>query len=224
MRAYLSYLLSDDSVVWPGEPKAQIRPFTTIPKDGYTSFKTLLPNHHGTHCDGPHHFNPDGPDLMDLPLEYFWFDHPVVVDVPRQQGDGIFPEDLKPYEDQIRQADLLLIKTGFCLLRDSQPDLYESHGPYLSPEVCRYLVETFPNLRTVGVDFLSVGTPANQCSREAHKTLFGCHNGKFLTAIEDMDFRPIFNTDHRLLQVIAAPLRLAGLDSSQVTVLAEFED
>ncbi len=271
MKVYLSYLLDEQSVVWPGEPTVQIRQTTSIDRDGYNSFEATLPNHHGTHMDGPRHFNPNGPSLMELPIEYFCFDHVAAIDVPKSKGEGVTQDDLKawepeirsadllliktgfclqrdtqprvyesegPYltpeacqylvetawEPEIRSADLLLIKTGFCLQRDTQPRVYESEGPYLTPEACQYLVETFPDLRAIGLDFLSVGTPANQLSRRAHQTLFGCHNGKFLPAIEDMDLKPLFSSGKQLKWVIVAPLRLSRIDSSQVTVIGELED
>lgn len=224
MRAYLSYPLEDASVVWPGEPTVQIRRDTCIEEQGYTSFKTLLPNHHGTHCDGPRHFNPNGPGLTELGLEWFCYDHVAAADVPMETGRGVAPEDLRPYEESIRGAELLLIKTGFCLRRDTDPRTYESLGPYLTPEACRYLVENFPDLKAVGLDFLSVGTPANRLSRLAHQTLFGCLGGRFILAIEDMDLRPLFQTGKTPDRVLALPLRLVGVDSSQVTVVGEFQD
>lgn len=95
-RVYLSYLLDEDSVVWPGEPTVRIEQDTSIRQNGYNSFKTTLPNHHGTHMDGPAHFNPDGPRLMELPMEYFCFDRVAATDVPKDPGEGIVPEDLKP--------------------------------------------------------------------------------------------------------------------------------
>ena len=85
MRVFLSYLLADGDVVWPGEPTVHIESFTTIERDGYNSCKTLLPNHHGTHCDGPNHFNPTGPKLNELPISYFWFDRVAVADIPKKR-------------------------------------------------------------------------------------------------------------------------------------------
>ena len=161
---------------------------------------------------------------MELPIEYFCFDHVAAIDVPKSKGEGVTQDDLKAWEPEIRSADLLLIKTGFCLQRDTQPRVYESEGPYLTPEACQYLVETFPDLRAIGLDFLSVGSPANQLSKRAHQILFGCHNGKFLPAIEDMDLRPLFSSGKPLKWVVVAPLRLSGIDSSQVTVIGELED
>lgn len=136
MKVYLSYLLDEQSVVWPGEPTVRIRQTTSIAQDGYNSFQAILPNHHGTHMDGPRHFNPNGPSLIELPIEYFCFDHVAAIDVPKSKGEGVTQDDLKAWEPEIRSADLLLIKTGFCLQRDTQPRVYESEGPYLTPEAC----------------------------------------------------------------------------------------
>lgn len=132
-RVYLSYLLDEDSVVWPGEPTVRIEQDTSIRQNGYNSFKTTLPNHHGTHMDGPYHFNPDAPRLMELPMEYFCFDRVATADVPKGPGEGIVPEDLKPWEEAIRAADLLLLKTGLCKIRDTQPRVYEAQGAFLTP-------------------------------------------------------------------------------------------
>ena len=39
-----------------------------------------------------------------------------------------------------------------------------------------------------------------------------------------MDLRPLFETETPLKSVIAAPLRLGKVDSSQVTVIGEFRE
>lgn len=39
-----------------------------------------------------------------------------------------------------------------------------------------------------------------------------------------MDLRPLFSDGKQLKWVIVAPLRLSGIDSSQVTVIGELED
>ncbi|MEI3363633.1 MAG: cyclase family protein [Oscillospiraceae bacterium] len=172
--------------------------------------------------DGPYHFNPDGPRLMELPMEYFCFDRVVAVDVPKGPGEGIDPADLKPWEDDIRRAESVAVKDR--PLQNPGHTAAGLRGPrgILSPEVCKYLVETFPDLKVIGLDFLSVGTPANQLSKRAHRILFGCHNGKYIPAIEDIDLRPLFETRMPLKSVIVAPLRLGKVDSSQVTVIGEF--
>ncbi len=225
MRTYLSYILDPKDLVWPGEPNIEVTHCTEIKGDcKYNSFLSKLPNHCGTHYDGPWHFNPNGVKFTDLPMEYFWFDKVAVIDVPKKPEEGVMPEDLEPFREEIANADLLLIKTGFAFVRQNEPKVYQNNGPYLSPEVAAYLVETFPNLRTVGFDFLSIGSPCNDLSAEAHQILLGCRSDHFITGIEDMDLRPLYENKGKIKQVIAAPLRIVGVDSSQVCVIAELDE
>jgi len=225
MKQYLSYILNPQDLVWPGEPNIEVQQCTAIgPASNCNTFCSKLPNHCGTHYDAPWHFNANGPKITQLPLDYFWFEHVLVLDIPKKADEGVTYEDLKPYEQEIAGADLLLIKTGFAFVRRDDPVIYQQHGPYLTPEVADYMVRTFPNLRTVGFDFLSIGSPANDLSAPAHQTLLGCHTEHFITGIEDMDLRPLYEPHGKILRVIAAPLRIVEVDSSQVCVIAEFED
>ena len=225
MKKYLSYILDPRDLVWPGEPNIEVTQCTKIGEDSAcNTFCSKLPNHCGTHYDAPWHFNAAGPKITELPIEYFCFDRVLVLGIPKKADEGITPEDLMPYEDRILKADLLLIKTGFAFVRQDDPVTYQQHGPYLTPEVADYLVRTFPDLRTVGFDFLSIGSPANDLSAPAHQTLLGCHTDHFVTGIEDMDLRPLYEAHGKIRSVIAAPLRIVEVDSSQVCVIADFEE
>ena len=225
MRAYLSYPLDPAGFAWPGEPVVSIRQCTDIAQGAVcNTYCTELPNHFGTHYDAPKHFNNSGLRITELPMEYFIFDAPLVLELPKKPCEGVTVEDLKPYEAQIQKADLLIVKTGFCHVRREEPKVYQMQSPFFYPEACRYLVDTFPDLRCLGMDFLAIGSPCNDLSAPAHRTLLGCYTEKFITAIEDMDLLPLEDAPGRLRRVIAAPLRVLGLDSSQVCVIAEFDD
>ncbi len=225
MKKYLSYILDPEAPVWPGEPTIEITHCTEIKGDClYNSFSSVLPDHCGTHYDAPWHFNPKGPKITELPMEYFWFENVFELDLPKNAGEGVLAEDLKPWAEEIRKADLLLIRTGFSSVRRGNPEVYGHNGPYLSPEAAEYLVREFPELKTVGFDFLSVGSPANNLSAAAHQMLLGCHTDHFVTAIEDMDLSCLYEEHGKIRRVIAAPLRISGTDSSQVCVIAEFDE
>jgi len=226
MKTYLSYPLNPADLAWPGEPNLVIRQCTEIGVNDklFNSFQLTLPNHAGTHYDAPNHFNANGPKISELPVDYFWFENIYVIDAPKKAKEGITKEDLSPHEDEIKQADLLLIKTGFAQVRRDHPKTYQMEGPFLYPEACRYMVDTFDNLKCVGFDFLSVGSPCNNLAAESHQVLFGCHTENFITAIEDMNLMPLYETQKKLKRVVAAPLRALGLDSGQVSVIGEFED
>lgn len=225
MKKYLSYILEPGVPVWPGEPGIEITQCSSISEgDTCNTFTSVLPDHCGTHYDAPWHFNPLGPKITELPIEYFWFENVFELDLPKKAGEGVLAEDLKPWEEEIRKADLLLIRTGFSSVRHEDPEVYGHNGPYLSPEAAEYLVREFPELRTVGLDFLSVGSPANDLAEAAHRMLLGCFTEHFVTAIEDMDLSCLHEKHGKIRRVIAAPLRIAGTDSSQVCVIAEFDE
>jgi len=224
MKVFLSYLLDPADLVWPGEPVLEIRRCTEIGQNDkvYNSFELTLPNHVGTHYDAPRHFNPNGPSISELSVDYFWFENIYVIEAPKKPKEGVTKEDLAPHEDAIKQADLLLIKTGFAQVRKDRPEIYQMEGPFLYPETCRYMVDTFSGLKCVGFDFMSLGSPCNDLAAEAHQILLGCQTEKFITVIEDMDLTPLYEVKKPLLRVVAAPLKALGLDSGQVSVIGEF--
>ena len=129
MQVYLSYTLAPGDVVWPGEPTVEIHQFTSVEKDGYNSYKTLLPNHHGTHYDAPNHFNAAGPKITELPMDYFWFDRVCVLDLPKEPGQGVTREDLEARRQQIGDAQLLLFKTGLPATGSSSPGCMRKTAP-----------------------------------------------------------------------------------------------
>lgn len=224
MKVFLSYPLDPKDLAWPGEPTVKVRRCTDLDDhgDGFSSFITELPNHCGTHYDAPRHFNKKGLDINELPMDYFTFDRVLLLDLPKKACEGITIEDLKPHEAEIQQVDLLMIRTGFEKMRREEPKTYQMEGPFLHPDTCLYMVNTFKDLKTVGFDFLAIGSPCNDLAGIAHQNLLGCHTEKFITAIEDMQLEVI--GDRKIKSVVAAPLRIVGLDSSQVTVIADLED
>ncbi|MDI3536858.1 MAG: cyclase family protein [Eubacteriaceae bacterium] len=223
MNIFLSHKLDPKDLAWPGEPTVKVRQATEINEDTpFNSFITELPNHCGTHYDAPKHFNPKGLRITELPMEYFVFDKVLLIDLPKEACQGVTIEDLKAYEDDIQKVDLLLIRTGFDKIRKEDPETYQMKGPFLTPETCLYMVNTFANLKTVGFDFLAIGSPCNDLAGIAHQNLLGFNTEKFITAIEDMHLEEI--GDKKVKSVIAAPLRLVDVDSSQVTVIADLED
>ncbi|WP_296560606.1 cyclase family protein [uncultured Acetobacterium sp.] len=224
MNIFLSYPLDPKDLAWPGEPTVKVRQATQIGVDGlpFNSFMSELPNHCGTHYDAPKHFNPNGPSINELPMEYFVFKNVLLLDIPKKACEGVTVEELKAHEDAIKKADLLLIRTGFDKVRKTSPEAYQMEGPFLTPETCLYMVNTFKDLKTVGFDFLAIGSPCNDLAAPAHQNLLGFNTEKFITAIEDMHLEVL--GDKKINSVTAAPLRIVGLDSSQVSVIADIED
>lgn len=67
----LSLPLSNDTPVYPGDPKVKIKPVLTIPKDGCSVHQYEFGGHTGTHIDAPAHFVEGGKTLDQLSVEAF---------------------------------------------------------------------------------------------------------------------------------------------------------
>ena len=92
MFVHLSHKMSENDVAFPGEPVLKLRQDRQAGVDGYpfNAYIMELPNHFGTHMDGPHHFNTTGTNFEDLPMEYFVYmgDEVLVVDLPLKCKTG----------------------------------------------------------------------------------------------------------------------------------------
>jgi arylformamidase len=186
---------------------------------GNTFYFTVW-NHAGTHVDAPGHMLRGAKVITDLEADQFVFDHPCVVDMPKEESELISSEDLLPFEDAIARCDLLLLRTGFTRYRDNDPLRYQDRNPGLSVSVARYLSgDRFPLLRAIGIDSISMAAAAHVLEGvEAHKILFKKDSRQTMLLIEDLDLGKDLTN---LKRVIVAPLFIRGLDSSPCTVLAE---
>ena len=170
----------------------------------------------GTHIDAPNHFSNDGRPLASYPIDNFIFDKPYLIDLPKQDSELVTKADLEAYRDSIREADLLLLRTGFQIFRETDPLKYGSQNPGLSAEAARYITENFGNLRALGLDSVSLSPVQNRAEgRQAHRNLL---NGRNFFIIEDMDLQS-YQDNFRRVWVV--PLYVEGVDSAPCTVIAE---
>ncbi|PQP81406.1 hypothetical protein C0Q44_23715 [Paenibacillus sp. PCH8] len=220
-RMLLSYPLSTNTPVYKDNPPVEIQQQSSIEKgDLYNQFIITSLNHNGTHIDGPWHFNPQGKKLSEIPIDYFIFTHPTILDIPKGDDELITKADLEPYEHQIAGADLLLIRTGFGKYRSSDPVRYSHHNPGFSASAASYLM-IFDSLRAIGMDMISAGPSLHEDEAVAfHQKILGKDrvDGKFILVIEDMNL----NQDLSNIGVVyAVPLFIEGVDSSFSTIFTE---
>ena len=225
MYVYCSHKLHEGEVAWPDAPVLKIEQHEKIGENNSpcNTYIMHLPNHFGTHYDAPRHFNANGPAIVDLPTEYFVFEEPDIlqISIPKNSAECITREDIEPYAEQINNAKLLLIKTGNEKLRDTNVAAYKYRGPSAHPDFCKYLVENFPKLLCIGLDCLSLGAVSNDYATEAHHWLLGYYTEKFITVIEDMKMEPL--EGKKIKNMVISPLRMIGVDSSPVTIIANVE-
>lgn len=218
----LSYPLKKGEPAWPGNPTMNWTQSSSIANGDVANTGILhLFNHYGTHIDGPLHFCPGGAPLCSFSIDNFIFERPLLIDIPKQAGEKIEPEDLRPFTDEITHADLLLIRTGFQAMRAQQPSLYEENGPAVSCASAAYLQEHFPNLQAIALDFISLASYSDSADGDmAHQYMLGMHHDHCIFIIEDVDMKEL--PCGPLKKVFAIPLYVEDIDSSPVTMWAEF--
>ena len=218
----LSYHLQADGPSWPGNPAMKVRQFTSIRDGGVCNqYFVDLFNHFGTHIDAPNHFHDAGKQLSELPLDYFCYSKPFLAEIPKSFCEKVTPEDLSPFAARIREADLLLVRTGFSRHRFQRTAEYCEKGPGIASATSKYLIEEFPFLKAIGLDFLSLSSYSDPTDGVlSHQYILGMfHPGRFLLIIEELDLSRIEPT--ALQRVWALPLFVDGIDSSPATVVAE---
>ncbi|WKS98817.1 cyclase family protein [Gallibacterium salpingitidis] len=228
MFMYLSHPLDPKDVVWPGEPAVKVTRCTDVTDDcPFSSFISEVPNHCGTHMDAPRHFVKDGLSINELPIDYFCHKNVALLEIPKEQAEGITKEDLEPYAEILAKVSFAFLRTGFEKYRTADPTIYQNEGPYIATSAGKYLSDNFPNLKGVGIDFLALGSPSSRVPDEenpknCHRAILGYYTGRFTTVIEDMRLSEL-PKDAKILQFFNAPWRIVGLDSSQVTCIVEIE-
>lgn len=228
MFLFLSHKLSPTDLAWPGEPVVEVKQCSDVSEDcPFCSFVSTLPNHCGTHMDAPRHFVKDGLSINELPMEYFCHKKVALLEIPKEDAQGVTKEDLEPFHDILSEVSFALIRTGFEKYKFTEPLRYQNEGPYIATSAGDYLSENFPNLKGIGMDFLAIGSPSSKVPEgelppDCHRHILGYFTGKFITAVEDMHLSEI-PKDAIIQQFFNAPLRIEGLDSSQVVCIAEIE-
>ncbi len=218
----LSYPIEQGGPNWPGNPDFTYQQCASIAKgDSCNTYLMTIFNHIGTHFDAPNHYNKDGAQIAQLPFERFVYEKPLLIDLPKQADEKITAADLAAYEKQLAESDLLMIRTGWTRQRKEETELYCNHGPAVSAEAARYLMDHFGDtLKAVALDFLSLACPADtKDGDEAHRNLLGVyHPGKAICVIEDCNFDELTGEEKK---IYAIPLRIIGVDSCPVTMFTE---
>jgi arylformamidase len=224
MFARLSYDTEPNAPGWPGNPTMEHRYHTHMSRgDPATHSLVTIFTHFGSHLDAPSHWNPVGPDVCDLGLEYYIYEKPLIIDIPKTELELIEPSDLLPFAAEIAERDLILIRTGWSSVRIENPRRYAERGPAIGSEAARYLVGNFPELRAIGIDCISIGCPSRmQEAIASHEILAGKYeDGGGLVNIEDIHLEVEAS---RLWRVFALPLFMKGLEGSPCTVVAQLRE
>lgn len=224
MRQLISYPITEDAPGWPGNPTYHIEPFESMDKgDVANTYVMTIFNHFGTHMDAPRHFNPNGLRIWEMPFDRFFYEKPLLLDIPKGSKSKVEPEDLIPYEAKIKDCDLLLIRTGYGKIRATDPEEYKYNSPSVSKRAAKYLMDHFcGSLKTIAFDFLSLGSPIDKSDdgMVAHQTMLGMHHDGYICIVEDANLENL--PDVPLKAAASVPLFTVGTDSGPVTMWVEY--
>ncbi len=176
--------------------------------------------HTGTHVDTAFHVSKDGPRLGDFSLADFIFDHPVLLEIPKGDEEEILVADLKAHEKKLREADLLLVHTGYSKHRAADPERYMTKQPGFSVEAAKYLV-SLPNLRCAGADTMGIeNIPRGRAATPPFPvhTAFMLSGRKFLV-LEDPNTAPLIGK--KLERAFVIPLLFPEAEAMMVTAFCD---
>jgi len=212
---FLSHPISNETPLYGGKKNIKICSASSI-KSGNTAntLNLSFPNHSGTHIDLPYHFFENGKKLTDYDASFWIFNNPVCVDVFCDNGYMVNYMDVANKINN--ETDLLLIRTGFEKFRYESK--YWKENPGLSIDLAKALRLKHPNLRAIGMDFISVTSRLHrEEGRGAHREFLGSHyKSNPLVLIEDVSLKHYNN----IYQVIIAPIMIANADGAPCTIIA----
>jgi arylformamidase len=187
--------LKKGMLVYPGDI---VPSFTQADQGLYLICDLHLSSHTGTHIDAPVHYLKSGDTIDTIPLSNL-MGRCRVIDVSAA-GTLITAAHLKGRLDGVSR---LLLKTRF-----SARDTFTEDYPSLALDAASLITDS--RIECLGIDSLSI--ESYNCDGSVHRRLLG--NGCII--IELLDLSDVPEGDY---EMVALPLRLAGLDGSPARVI-----
>jgi arylformamidase len=136
--------------------------------------------HLATHMDGETHFWAAGRTIGKVPFDY-WFGPGVIADISDQvSNSSIYTPDMIEDAVEVREGDILLIKTGWHQFGWNSPDSdefrYMIKHPGPSPDFADWCIEK--KIKWLGIDCVAMEHPMNTIQRLWHPQIFAVANQK----------------------------------------------
>ena len=194
----ISVTISSGMMHWPGDPAVKISATQDMTKGDPDNVSHLsLGSHTGTHMDAPRHFFARGKGLDLMPLQ-------ATIGAARVIGirdkQCITCEELRRY--RIQKGERVLFKTRNSALWKKR--VFQKDFVYILQTAAEYLAAR--KVRTVGVDYLSVGGYGID-GAATHRTLLGAG----IWIIEGLDLAGVLPGKYDL---ICLPLRILNSDGA----------
>jgi arylformamidase len=195
----ISIPLHSGMVAWPGDdPFKRIRTLRITQGDHCNLSKLSMSAHTGTHMDGPKHFL-DGADGIDsMPIDAT-VGPARVIEI--RDPERIAIAELEPHRPAKDERLLFKTRNSTDLWKARE---FQANYVYIPADTARYLAES--GVRTVGVDYLSVGANGDD-GDETHRILLGAG----IWIIEGLNLEQVDPGDYEL---VCLPLKIVGGDGA----------
>jgi arylformamidase len=196
----VSVAIRDGMVHWPGDPPILVEKTKDMTHgDAANVSRIALGVHSATHMDAPCHFKPGADAIDQLPFEAGVGPARVIA---IRDPERITVAELEPH--RIGAGERILFKTA------NSPRAWRSakfieDAVYLSIEAARWLAAT--RVRTVGIDYLSVGGFAAHNGAAVHEPLLAAG----VVIIEGLDLTDV---PAGPCDLICLPIKLAAGDGA----------
>lgn len=184
---------------WPDNPAVSFTRMLSMDRGDAANVSVIsMGSHTGTHMDAPIHFVPGGEGIDMLPLDATIGPARVIA---IGDAESITRAELEPHD--IQRGERILFKTRNSNRAWNTDDFVEDFV-YISAEAAQYLAER--GVRTVGVDYLSVGG-FTQDGPETHHALLGAG----IWIIEGLNLGSVEPGNYEL---VCLPLKIVGGDGA----------
>jgi arylformamidase len=195
----ISVPLYTGMVHWPGDAPFERHTTLALAQGEACNLSEIRGSAHtGTHMDAPLHFLEGAPAIDTMPIEAT-VGPARVIEIHDSRLIRI--AELEPHHPA--QGDRLLFKTANSRLCWKTPQFQKDYV-HIPPDTAHYLVEI--GVRTVGVDYLSVGHGEGG-GAETHRVLLRAG----IWIIEGLNLEPVAPGDYDL---VCLPLRIVGGDGA----------
>jgi arylformamidase len=184
---------------WPDNPAVRIERMLDMTRGDAANVSIIeMGAHTGTHMDAPRHFLADGGGIDEMPFEATMGLARVIRIEHRR---AILPAELEGHN--LQAGERVLFRTQNSE-RCWNTDQFVEDFVYISAAAAQFLVDR--QVRTVGVDYLSVGGYVYD-GLETHQILLGAG----LWVIEGLNMAAV---EPGAYELICLPLRIAGADGA----------
>ena len=204
----LSWDVTEQTPIYPGDPEPKISVATTLENEGYNLSGIYLGTQTGTHVDAPYHFSNEGETIENMELDFFFGEAVVIRVTDKNSNEKITMEDVMPYDEKIKEGTIVLFNTNWY--KKIGTEEFFTH-PYVSGEVAEYLVNR-------GVRFLCIDTINADQTGGTEFPVHDLFSEKRLMIGENWAYFDHIDFDNVVLA--AFPLKIVGTDGSPVRAVA----